>query len=521
MRAWVSGQWVSGFLDYHGGPDDLRIEVVGWRKLAPVSDLYFERERRLGVVLNYLREIGPRGVVRRVRSRQAERLRNEKFVSCGIGQVVNGPSVAFVATSHPSCVDRVTVPKQLAFPLERELETAVPTEVGAVRYVDAYDPDPIWDELAGWSPFAGTTLGDELVARARTRTIDLLASTGWAEAVRLPTEKGAWQARQERVAEPRSGRPPRATLFGLGNYAKTTILPNVKDLIEVDEIHEVDPLQVGPAPTNDVTWSTSPLPESRSGHEAFLIAGYHHSHAPLAAAALHSGAAAVVEKPLAVTRRDLDTLLAAVRATGGSLFACFHKRYSSLNRMVREDLGLGDGAAVDYHCIVFEERLPRRHWYRWPASGTRVVSNGCHWTDHFLFLNDFSPTKNFSIVRAGNGAVNATVELENGALFTMLLTDTGSPRVGVRDHVELRRGDRTVVMQDGSRYVAEDSRKVFRRTRINKLSAYRDMYRAIAAAVKDRTDGDSVESIEATAALTLALEEEMISAGAPRAPHRT
>ena len=80
--------------------------------------------------------------------------------------------------------------------------------------------------------------------------------------------------------------------------------------------------------------------------------------------------------------------------------------------------------------------LPKLHWYSWPNSGSRLLSNGCHWIDYFLFLNAFSPVTNYSLKVAKNGDSNVFVELENKAVFTMVLTDLGSSRLGVREHIK-------------------------------------------------------------------------------------
>ena len=86
---------------------------------------------------------------------------------------------------------------------------------------------------------------------------------------------------------------------------------------------------------------------------------------------------------------------------------------------VLSDLGVAPGEPVSYHCIVYEVPLPELHWYRWPSSRSRLISNGCHWTDHFLLLNGFAEPVAYDVVESSDGMVNVTVELANGAVFTM------------------------------------------------------------------------------------------------------
>src|SRR5690606_15551503 len=93
---------------------------------------------------------------------------------------------------------------------------------------------------------------------------------------------------------------------------------------------------------------------------------------------------------------------------------------------------------VSCHCIVYEEPLPPRHWYRWPASRGRLVSNGCHWIDHFLFLNNFAPVADRDVFVFADGTVNCSLVLANGASFSMLLTGRGAGRAGMQNYIEIR-----------------------------------------------------------------------------------
>jgi predicted dehydrogenase len=295
-------------------------------------------------------------------------------------------------------------------------------------------------------------------------------------------------------------------LFGLGNYAKTVVIPNVSSHLQIEVVHEVDPLQISKS-TGTLVWTTSPNATEHDDTDVFLIAGYHHTHAPLAIEAIRRGAAAVVEKPVVVSRDQLDELLTALQTYQGRMYCCFHKRYLPFNGFVFKDLGIARGEAVSYHCVVYEVPLPPRHWYRWPNSRSRLVSNGCHWIDHFLFLNDFAACERIDVFRADDGTANCSVELVNGAVFTMTLTDRGSERIGVQDHIELRSAKRTVRMVNGSFYEAESETRVLRRVRTNKMGSYRRMYREIARAIGAGKPGDSAMSIERSSRLMLDLEE--------------
>jgi predicted dehydrogenase len=307
---------------------------------------------------------------------------------------------------------------------------------------------------------------------------------------------------------------PSAVLFGYGHYARTIVTSGVRHALNICAVHEIDPTLIPLRRSAGVRWDTSPTPRKGERYDAYLIAGYHHTHAPLASLALRQGAAAVVEKPIAMDRAQLRELLDAIRQGGGRFYAGFHKRYSPLNELALRDLRVKPGDAIDYHCVVFEEPLPARHWYRWPNSRTRILSNGCHWIDHFLYLNEWSPPTTIQVARGGRfETTNVSMQLTNGAFFSMLLTEVGSGRIGVRDHVELRAGEITVTVENSAVYSAENSSRVIRRTSVSKMSSYENMYRVIADRVANGGEGDSLESVEVSCGAILDVEERFLACG--------
>jgi predicted dehydrogenase len=217
----------------------------------------------------------------------------------------------------------------------------------------------------------------------------------------------------------------------------------------------------------------------------------------------------VVEKPLAVDNAQLSDLLDAMTLSNGALYCGFHKRYQMLNQHAYHDLGLRPGEPVSYHCIVYEVPLPLRHWYRWPNSKSRLVSNGCHWIDHFLFLNNYCEVSRADLFLAREGTINCSMELANGAYFTMVLTDQGSERIGVQDYIELRANGVTARMSNGATYEAESKNRILRRLTINKMDSYRRMYRSIGQKIAQGMPGDTIESVRVSTGAVLLLEQQL------------
>jgi hypothetical protein len=135
-----------------------------------------------------------------------------------------------------------------------------------------------------------------------------------------------------------------------------------------------------------------------------------------------------------------------------------------------------------------------------------LLSNGCHWVDHFLFLNGFSKETDLDVYVARDKTINCSVVLENGAVFTMVLTDRGSERLGVQNHVELRTATTTAKIVNDGLYVSESVDRVLRKTSVNRMDSYARMYRTIAERISKNQRGDTLKTIVASSRVILELE---------------
>jgi len=488
----------------------LRIAVDHWQPLCRVDDQFIDPPRSLRLVWHYLKRIGLIAVLRKIHSRLCETARNRKVAAVGTGMILEFPEnspwqfgerVLFFAPNHPEerrptvCVDERFVFRVADFLSMRRTEAPgndLPQEL--VDYV-------------GWSVFSGVDVDRERILQGLTHLIGLFPTFGERNA---SFDVAAVEVTERiEATHPRRAGRPLAVLFGLGHYAKTQIIPHIRQYLDLRCVHELDPDQLRTAYRWGVALDTSPVPREDERYDAWFIAGYHHTHAELAVHALHQGAYAVVEKPLATTWRQYESLRRALGSAGSRrLFACFHKRYSKLNEWALHDLEVNAGDPVDMHCIVYEIPLPRRHWYNWPNSGSRLVSNGCHWLDYFLFINGYCPVVEAGLWLGRGGDLVVFARLENSAILSLSLTDTGSARLGVRDLIELRAGDVTVRMIDGTFYEAESSVRVLRRKRVNPMPAYRRMYESICCRIAEGGHGDEFNTLRSTE-LMLRLEDEV------------
>jgi predicted dehydrogenase len=115
-----------------------------------------------------------------------------------------------------------------------------------------------------------------------------------------------------------------------------------------------------------------------------FVATRHDSHAALAIGALEAGKAVWLEKPAALTREELEALLAA--ATGRFLFVGFNRRFSRHARAIRAAFTERQGA-LSIHYAVAAGPTPRNSWITEPeVGGGRVIGEVCHFVDLCQFL---------------------------------------------------------------------------------------------------------------------------------------
>jgi len=503
MYLLTDGKWHSGYCNYALHRDNhVRIEVCDWHIMGRINDQYISYPLDWRIIYNYLRDVGIKAVFLKLVSRLREKNRNAKFYAIGTGKVIEtgqksncqiGNTVIFFAPNHPECVSEVVLSDQFVFNAP-EIPLGAPSNLRLFRKSTVACQEAL-QNYTGWSDFSGMLPDRSEIQKALEATKKDLLRLSPESACEILTKE------QQKIQQnPAINKPAefKAALFGLGNYAKVFIIPNLNRRISLWAVHEIDPAQLGRKKWAEGYVSTSPFPDESHGADIYFAAGYHHTHAAVAIHALSRGACAVVEKPVATTDQQLDEIETLLKAGKGSFFACFHKRYSILSDWAKEDLESEAGDAVDYHCIVYEIPLPIKHWYNWKTSGSRIVSNGCHWIDHFMFLNYYSPVSKSSVSQSARGHIHIQAQLENGAVFSMLLTDIGSPRLGVRDYIELRKGHTTISMTDSSIYKSENAKGPIREKRANKIDAYKRMYANISSMIVDGKGGDSIDSLRSS-----------------------
>lgn len=512
MRVYFKNSTVVTPVDPYCPDSCLRIQPNLWVTLQPIRDQYIDRPRNLSYVIAHLRAAGFRTTLQKLKSRLSETRRNDKYLGFGVGRVLSSSGipaetmVCFLCYNHCLCSDQVVVHR--SFVTNWTTPPAWPTT--ELWYFGAnqcrFDDGVL--AYRGWSEYSGQPLDQQHLQTTLDRQKRIVEE--FLQSSPKPTLK--WTLPE--YTEPRETHqfdvPPKGCietiLFGYGNYAKSMVLPALSKHLSVRCIHEIDPLQM-PLRGARYHLDSCPTPRPHERGKVWLIAGYHHTHAELAGAALRRGVVAVVEKPLATTLEQLNQFRQVLTSTKGTFYQCLQRRYLPFNEYLYQDLEVNPGAPLHYYCIIFEEQLPRHHWYRWPNSGSRLVSNGCHWIDHFMHLNQWSPAiqQSARINQAGDYIIS--MELANGACLSMVITESGSPRLGVREYVRVSHAMAHAEIIDCWKYRAEHKHRVVRSTQLaGKHESIKIMYKFITDRIRTGSTGDALQSLHSMETV-LTLEE--------------
>jgi predicted dehydrogenase/threonine dehydrogenase-like Zn-dependent dehydrogenase len=243
--------------------------------------------------------------------------------------------------------------------------------------------------------------------------------------------------------EPRVSRlaKPSASLdvIGAGNFARTMLLPHLKDRIPLGAVVNQTALSARHVQTKfgfqkAATDAAEVLRSSDPG-ASVLIATRHSLHAPLVKSALEGGRHVFVEKPLCLSIEELSEIDAAYQKTKGTLQVGFNRRFAPASLELKKVLAASPGPkSASFR--VNAGKLDPQHWYaNYQESGGRVLGEACHFIDYFCYLFDSEPVRVFAQTTwPASGrqpfpdSVAAQVEFADGSTGQLLYSAEGDPK---------------------------------------------------------------------------------------------
>jgi predicted dehydrogenase len=193
---------------------------------------------------------------------------------------------------------------------------------------------------------------------------------------------------------------------------------------------------------------------SDSAVDAVIIGTRHNLHAPLAEAALRAGKPVHVEKPMAMTLAEAESLARLVREREGLLTIGYNRRFAPTVVALRR--ALTDAPRPrQFLYRVNATPLPPSHWTMDRLEGGgRLVGEGCHFIDLVCYLADSDIAEVSGGALAGDAYLTSaqdnfamTLRFQNGDLATIVYSSQGSSELA-KERLEVFAGGRVFVLDD-------------------------------------------------------------------------
>jgi predicted dehydrogenase/threonine dehydrogenase-like Zn-dependent dehydrogenase len=396
--------------------------------------------------------------------------RGADHVFLAAGGSSNGPVVtaAKLARDRARVIDigktRLDLPWNAYY--DKELDVRFSRSYGPGRYDDRYELEGI-DYPAGyvrWTERRNLECFLDLIARKEIEVESLVsgifpmeqASTVYADLaagslnpvgvlLKYPERPadGAHPARAasrvrtaDRAAAPRGTREGQLSIgfIGAGNYASSMLLPHLAKLATADLAHvgttrSLSAVNAQRRFSFETASTSADAVFDDKSLDAIFIVTRHHTHADMVCRALETGKAVFVEKPLALTREELQRITDVVMKTGNDrLMVGFNRRFAPLLVQMRSRFGQpGRSSATRY--LVNAGRLVSASWYlNEELEGSRFAGEGGHFIDTLSWWASSNPAEVYAVAGPEAGELQATVRFENGSSGTISYLTSGNPR---------------------------------------------------------------------------------------------
>jgi predicted dehydrogenase/threonine dehydrogenase-like Zn-dependent dehydrogenase len=188
----------------------------------------------------------------------------------------------------------------------------------------------------------------------------------------------------------------RVDVIGAGNFARTMLLPHLKNRVPLGTVVNNTALS-----TNHVRTKFGFANAATSYEQIFadqanagvLIATRHHLHAPLVLAALAADRHVFVEKPLCLTRAELTQIEHALATSRGTVQVGFNRRFAGAASQLRQLLRETPGPKTASFRVMAGALEPTSWFANHAESGGRILGEACHFFDFFCFLLDSRPVR--------------------------------------------------------------------------------------------------------------------------------
>jgi predicted dehydrogenase/threonine dehydrogenase-like Zn-dependent dehydrogenase len=301
----------------------------------------------------------------------------------------------------------------------------------------------------------------------------------------------------------------RVGLLGAGNFARGVLIPAMRqsrtELVGVCSANGISAQSVAKKFGFVFCSTDEEQIFADDSINAVVIATRHNLHAAQVIRALEHGKDVFCEKPLCLTKEELDAIQAAyASAASCRLMVGFNRRFAPMIQQARTFLAQADGP-FSMHYRVNAGPLAPDHWVNDPEQGGgRILGEMCHFVDLLSFISASIPisVQAKGVRSAGGQDVTATIEFADGSIGTITYVCSGD-RAFSKERIEVFRGGAVAALDDFRRLdlVRQEKQKTFH-SRLRQDKGHKSEWRAFAECIT--SGGPAPIAFEEIVASTLA-----------------
>lgn len=240
--------------------------------------------------------------------------------------------------------------------------------------------------------------------------------------------------------------------IGAGSFAQNFLLPNVagNNLINVATARATTAKNVANKfGFDNCTGDADEIIKNEAINTVF-IATPHNLHAPYVIKALQANKNVFVEKPLCLTKEELEEIREAESKSTAQVMVGFNRRFAPQIVALKKELNNSLPKAINYR--INAGKLPADHWTQDPAvGGGRIIGEACHFIDLCSFIAGSPISKVEANALKGANNLNDTVSIslgfENGSVASISYFSNGSKQLN-KEQLEVFCGEQTIVIDD-------------------------------------------------------------------------
>jgi predicted dehydrogenase/threonine dehydrogenase-like Zn-dependent dehydrogenase len=179
-------------------------------------------------------------------------------------------------------------------------------------------------------------------------------------------------------------------IIGAGNFTNGTVLPALKKIkADIKYISSASGLSATTlAKRYDIASVTTNYRDILNDDDvdAVMITTRHNAHAGMTIEALRAGKHVFVEKPLALSLEELETVTAAHAASGKTVTVGFNRRFSPFITDAKQQIGFSN-TPINIIATMNAGFIPANSWvHDKQIGGGRIIGEACHLIDLISYL---------------------------------------------------------------------------------------------------------------------------------------